>query len=81
MMSSDTTTLWEVDKKETIDAFHDYLAHSWDGYLEGAAEDMFAEIQGRERTFRQEHGCMIGAQQVCLFDHECETVLVEVTDD
>ena len=35
---------------------------------------------GREIKLKQVHGCMIGAQQVCLFDHECEDVWVEVTE-
>jgi hypothetical protein len=44
-----------------------------------AVADLLA-LGGRERTFRETHGCMIGAQQVCLFGHECETVWVEVNE-
>ena len=50
-----------------------------DDWYEDGGRAILEPIGLLDRTFRQEHGCMIGAQQVCLFDHECETVLVEVT--
>ena len=71
---SDTTTLWEIDKEVTIAAFAGYLTfgEKFNAGHRAMAEDLFAEIQGRERTF-----VSVDPDEVDWDD----AVWVEVTDE
>jgi hypothetical protein len=50
MSDSPTLTVWEIDKEVTIAAFAGYLTYGnpFEGEHRAMAEDLFAEIQGRE---------------------------------
>jgi hypothetical protein len=78
-MSDNTLTVWEIDKEMTIAAFAGYLTfgNPFEGEHRAMAEDLFAEIQGREIELRRQNVC-VGEDYDCGM--ETLDVWVEVDD-
>ena len=76
-MSDNTLTVWEIDKEVTIAAFAGYLTfgNPFEGEHRAMAEDLFAEIQGREIV-------LTGPKPAsrCIFPLVDEELIVYATD-